>query len=314
MERHRAYVFTLNNYTEEDEEYLQQTLVCRYLVYGREKAPETGTPHLQGYVYFKSARPFNAVRKLRKWHIQPAKGDALQNGEYTKKDDDWFEKGDRPATPKEKGDRERDRYKRAFDCAMAGDFTSIDSDILVRHYGTLKRFRSELGTAKDLDYMPLCVFLHGSTGTGKSRTVKNLIGDTAYRKEPMTKWFTGYEHQDAIWIDEIEMLDHGLQSLYKRLCDHYVCAVESKGGNISIRPKVIFFTSNYTPAQVFGAAYEPMSRRLKVKEFTHNNKDAASLQVKSWYEEFVEAHRPQGVAQGGPQGMDQQEEGVAPSS
>ena len=85
MERSRAYVFTLNNYTEEDEKYLQEVLQCRYIIYGRETAPETGTPHLQGYVYFNSARPFNAVRKLRKWHIEKAKGDALQNGEYVKK-------------------------------------------------------------------------------------------------------------------------------------------------------------------------------------------------------------------------------------
>jgi len=307
MQRSRAFVFTLNNYSSVDEVYLQETLAVRYIVYGREKAPETGTPHLQGFLYFAQPRSLSSVRKLRKWHVEVAKGDVLQNGEYAKKDDDWFEKGDRPLTQQEKGDCERNRYKRAFELAMEGNYAAIDSDILVRHYSTLKRFRGELTAPKDLPYLPLCVFIHGPTGTGKSRIVQQLVGDVAYRKEPNTKWFTGYEHQPVVWIDEIELIDPGLQSLYKRLCDHYVCAVESKGGNISIRPKVIFFTSNYTPQQVFLGAYEPMRRRLQVFEFTHSNKDAVQTQVTEAFEEFVEARCPEGFAQGRPERMDSEQ-------
>lgn len=306
-------MFTLNNYTPEDEVYLQETLVCQYIIYGREVAPTTGTPHLQGYVYFGNARAFEAVRKLRKWNIQVAKGDALQNGEYVKKDDDWFEKGTRPATPKEKGDRERDRYKRAYNSALAGDFTSIDSDILIRHYGTLKKFKAEFTKVEDLDYMPLCIYLYGSTGVGKSRLARELSQTYgAFRKEPMTKWFTGYQHEEIVWVDEIEFIGPELQSLYKRLCDHYVCPVESKGGNINIRPKVIIFTSNHAPNSVFGMAYEPMMRRLRSYNITHQNKDASRLQVISTFEEFAQARGLKRLTQGGSQGMDRQEEGDHP--
>lgn len=292
--RSRGWVFTLNNYTKEDEEYIQNTLSASYIIYGREES-ETGTPHLQGYLYFKNARKFSTVRKLRKWNIEAAKGDVLQNQEYVKKDDDWFEKGTRPLTDEEKGDRNKDRYKRAYELAMEGNVSNIDSDILIRHYGTLKKLRSELTKVKDLDYMPLCMFIYGPTGTGKSRITQELIGENCYRKQAMTKWFTGYNHEKSIWIDEIEAgLDFDSQSMYKTLCDRYACPVESKGGNMTIRPEVIIFTSNYEPCQVFRTATEAMLRRLRVYKFTHSieqNENAIS-NIRQDYWSFQESISP----------------------
>lgn len=310
MTKSRAYVFTLNNYTLEDEKYLQDVLQCQYIVYGREVAPTTGTPHLQGYVYFANPRGFEAIRKLRKWSIQVAKADALKNGEYTKKGDDWFEKGDRPLTQKEKGDCERNRYKRAYELALEGDYAAIDSDILLRHYGTLKRIKAEFTKVHDLDYMPLCIYLWGASGVGKSRLARELCGTDAYRKEPMTKWFTGYAHEKIIWIDEVEPMSYELQSLYKRLCDHYVCAVESKGGNMNIRPQILVFTSNHPPHRVFCQSVEPMLRRLTVIELTQEN----ACEKQAYVKELFEARRAASCAQGCSEGMDIPEESLPASA
>jgi len=310
MSKSRAYVFTLNNYTSEDEKYLQTVLQYQYLVYGREIAPTTGTPHLQGYIYFTNPRGFEAVRKLRKWSIQVAKADALKNGEYTKKGDDWFEKGVRPLTQKEKGDCERDRYKRAYQLALEGDYGAIDSDILLRHYGTLKRIKAEFTKVFDLDVLPLCVYLWGATGVGKSRLARELCGTEAYRKEPMTKWFTGYTHQKTVWIDEVEPMPYELQSLYKRLCDHYVCPVESKGGNMDIRPEIMIFTSNHSPEKVFGQATEPMLRRLVVINITQEN----AGQTQAYVKELVEARRNACSEKGSSERLHQQEPSDSSSS
>lgn len=53
VERH-GYAFTLNNYTDADYEALK-TVKCRWIIFGKEVAPTTGTPHLQGEVYFNEA-------------------------------------------------------------------------------------------------------------------------------------------------------------------------------------------------------------------------------------------------------------------
>lgn len=43
------WCFTLNNYTLKEYEALQNQ-ECRYLLMGKEIAPTTGTPHIQGYI------------------------------------------------------------------------------------------------------------------------------------------------------------------------------------------------------------------------------------------------------------------------
>lgn len=59
--RYRNWVWTLNNYTEDEIAAIQVDAVekhsfasqkCRYLVFQKEIAPSTGTPHLQGYAEF----------------------------------------------------------------------------------------------------------------------------------------------------------------------------------------------------------------------------------------------------------------------
>jgi hypothetical protein len=96
MSKSRAYCFTLNNYT--DLEYTAiQEIECRYLCVGREVG-ESGTPHLQGYIYFDNPRSFNSVKKLlgTRTHIEIAKGSSLQASNYCKKDGNFLEKGEIP--------------------------------------------------------------------------------------------------------------------------------------------------------------------------------------------------------------------------
>lgn len=95
--RSRGWVFTLNN--PEFSPEFDSTRV-RYLIYGRETAPTTGTRHLQGYIYFKNPQRLDYVRKypcLERAHFEPARGSPLQNREYCSKGKDFEEFGDLPA-------------------------------------------------------------------------------------------------------------------------------------------------------------------------------------------------------------------------
>lgn len=60
----RAWVFTLNNYTDQDITEVKQNLTdCVDFVVGREVGTN-GTPHLQGVMKWKNARHFAAVQKM----------------------------------------------------------------------------------------------------------------------------------------------------------------------------------------------------------------------------------------------------------
>lgn len=92
---HRAYCYTINNYTEADLEAVRN-LRCEYKIYGKEVGAN-GTPHLQCYSYWKNPKLFSALKKqLPRAHIEPARGTAADNRKYCSKDGDFCEEGSLP--------------------------------------------------------------------------------------------------------------------------------------------------------------------------------------------------------------------------
>lgn len=100
MPNAKSWCFTINNYT--DEQVLHLRLLAEYqglsyLVIGREVAPTTGTPHIQGYVVFNERLSLASVRELLpQCHLVRARGTAKQNFEYCSKDGDFEEYGTLP--------------------------------------------------------------------------------------------------------------------------------------------------------------------------------------------------------------------------
>lgn len=95
----RRWCFTKNNYGAGWVEYLELLLstdVICYAVVGREVAPETGTPHLQGYIEFKPPMRKRMVSLKRMFketplegaHWSAAKGSAAENETYCSKEDE----------------------------------------------------------------------------------------------------------------------------------------------------------------------------------------------------------------------------------
>ena len=88
----RKWCFTITNYTEEDEQNLLDELTPDKVVYaivGREKG-ESGTPHLQGYVYFKRRLKMSTAKATlgKTARLEPARGTPEQNEQYCSKDGD----------------------------------------------------------------------------------------------------------------------------------------------------------------------------------------------------------------------------------
>lgn len=64
--RSRAWCFTLNNYTEDDIIFFTDTLNTEKYAFQEEICPTTGTPHLQGMIYFKNDRKFSDMKQLNR--------------------------------------------------------------------------------------------------------------------------------------------------------------------------------------------------------------------------------------------------------
>jgi len=95
-----AIYFTHNNYKEGELEALQASDLYKYGIVGKEVAPETGTPHLQGYVQLKKRQlaksAFNALAAHfgARPHMGKPDGSQKQNKEYCSKGGDFVEWGD----------------------------------------------------------------------------------------------------------------------------------------------------------------------------------------------------------------------------
>jgi len=99
----KRWCFTVNNPTQLDEVCLT-TLGPRvhYLVYGREIAPTTLTPHLQGFVIFHGNKRFAAAQRELPpgCHLEQSSGTSAQASEYCKKENDFVEFGSVPVPGK----------------------------------------------------------------------------------------------------------------------------------------------------------------------------------------------------------------------
>lgn len=214
----RGWLFTDNNYEEDTQELYKDVKGVIYGVVGMEIAPDTKTPHLQGYLYFKHALSFNALKKRihkavkRDPHIQRANGSAKDNQKYCKKDEKWIEWCKIP----KQGRRE--------DLIQLMEALSSDKPELVvwkENFGAMLKFHKGAAKFKQLimaekgrKWRKLTVTLVlGPTGIGKTRDAmyweeKDTDGNFLPRKDTYKicggdlSWWDGYEGQKNLVIDE----------------------------------------------------------------------------------------------------------------
>lgn len=257
--RKRGWCYTLNNYTEEEEAKVQ-TIDAVYHIYGREHG-KSGTPHLQGFVYFATLKSRSQVAAYLggRAHLEPLRGTPSQAADYCRKDGDTFESGELPRQGK------RSDLDEVREHLEAGEG--------MRHVVKLCRSASSLRVAAAwLTHheparrtKPNVTWYFGPTGCGKSRKVAAAI-DTlnldAYWHTG-TKWFDGYDGEPVAVFDDFRAEQCKFAFLL-RLLDRYPLRVEVKGGFRQWRPDHIYFTSPFPPEELFrGEASEDLRQLLR---------------------------------------------------
>ena len=261
--RARAWRFTINNYREVP---MALPSNARYLCFGREVS-STGTKHLQGYVVFKYAvkQPSRFFQNCGGGNFEVAKGSADENVEYCSKEGDFVEYGDRPQSPKDRGQHgskgekhgekggamEVKRWEDAWNSAKEGKIEDIPGDIRVRYYSTFTKVAAKYAKPPpELDNLDN-TWIFGPSGTGKSLYIHRKYPG-GFKKE-FSKWWDGYQedneaHQTVI-LDDLHPKWNEKERL-KNWADHYPFVAEIKGGSMLIRPARIVVTSNYHPREV----------------------------------------------------------------
>lgn len=263
----RAWCLTVNNPDPGDFSKILES-ECVYVVLGRETG-ESGTPHLQGYIYYRTEKSLKQLRKLcERGHYEIARGSPDDNRRYCTKDGDFEERGTLPCSSKRKGalggDAEKERWELARKAAKAGDIESVPPDIYLRFYRTLKEIAKDHMVAppdaEDLTGIWIC----GPAGSGKSFSVRQDY--PGFYPKMANKWWDGYQGQPVVCIDDLDKKHDCLGHHLKIWADRYSFLAETKGGAILIRPQTVIVTSQYEISDIWpdSETQEALYRRFTV--------------------------------------------------
>lgn len=264
-EQHRGFCFTLNNYTEDDLAHMND-MDGTYLIYGKEVG-ESGTPHLQGYIYYAKKATFKKVKKfLPTAHIEAQKGTIIQAIDYCKKDGDFVEIGECPSQGKRTDlDKIKEKVKKnevikmrdvVMDCKS---YQSVRMAEVMLKYHEVKR-----------DWKPYVRWFWGSTGTGKTREAHKILGEDCYTAMETNKWWEGYDAHENVIIDDMRG-DFAKFHVLLRLLDRYEFRLEYKGGSRQFLARNIIITSCHHPREMYDTRedIEQLIRRIdEIVEFT----------------------------------------------
>jgi len=275
-ERSRCWCFTsflLN------EDFIQ-ACACSYIVYGREKCPETSRIHLQGYIEFSDAKTMSSVKKLfndKTLHLERRKGTAEQASQYCKKDNDFFEKG----SLSRQG--QRTDLTEIINEVSVGT-TSVDTIVMTRpelfhQYGrTLDRAEDIRMRSVFRTEMTTCEWVIGPTGSGKSHYAFSNYTPTTHYKfkyDGEALWQDDYKQQPILVINEfrgqipyamlLEMIDKFPFELRRR-----------NRPPLPFTSKHIIITSVLPPEEVYchlskKDTLQQLLRRITIKELKKRN-------------------------------------------
>lgn len=258
---HRSWVFTLNNYTDDDINHITERfkLLCNVLYASYEVCPTTLTPHIQGFFTLKRPKRLPGLKKILgdRYHFEKANGDKDDQLNYI------FKEGSAELIKYDNGGQGKrnditdfmDQWK------SCGKRAAVNGDIAtyVKYHKGLEKAWTILHEPEARTTYPTVTWLFGPTGIGKS-----YYGtQTTYFICNNYPWFDGYENQDTVILDEIDKWEKPIsgQSLLQ-LLDRYDINVQVKGHCVRFNPPNIVITSTQHPEIVFPGIYDQLMRRL----------------------------------------------------
>lgn len=264
------FVFVLNNYTDDEVEHLREfSHQCRYIIWGYETAPTTGTPHLQGYIELDTAKTESALKKClgNRFYVAVANGNGKQNFIYSTKETKYEEYG----VIKRQG--KRTDIVRIREGLRNGDrFSEILSTVTsFQGIRILEKLSTYQPTSRK--FIPKRVeWFYGPSGVGKTRRAYEEVGDNDFWvSSDKLEWFDGYAGQEYVIFDDFRG-SSCVFSMLLRLLDGYEFRVPIKGGFVTWRPLCIFITSCQSPHEAYALEQnriDQLLRRITLVDYMH---------------------------------------------
>lgn len=277
--RSRSWTATLwlhqaHSCLEETMKNLTDTGRVRFIAYGEEVCPDTGTLHYQAYLVF--YQPQQLTRLVRLFgdghHFEPMYGTLKQNETYCSKEGSFKKLGDEPR----QGERhDLIGFKRKLDTGL----TPVEVAEEEGHFGTYAKYHAGFekyshhikGKRIKTDREQPKVYIRiGDSGSGKTRWLDEHFGLDGWARMPNPTanwWITpAVSNSDTVLIDDVGPKKVPKVEEFLEWTDRYPIEFNAKGGFLWWKPKNIVFTSNCHPndwwPKISDAHKEAVERRI----------------------------------------------------
>jgi hypothetical protein len=260
-----GWQFTLNNYTSEHIQQLRDlynpedgSCNVKYLIFGYELAPTTGTPHLQGYIHLsKKIRPNQVLALLPGHpHIEGANGSPKQNRTYCTKPET---KDPNATEPFEEfgtvpgGQGSRTDLNGAVELVTSGkrlrDVAQEFPLAVVKFHRGLRVLQAF--QPRETRALPRLQVFWGETRQGKSFRCRQLaeqeFEDSDIYCHRGGKWWDGYDGEKCVIFNDFTGSDISVKE-WNKVFDEQPHWVETKGGSTWLEFTTCYISSNFPPS------------------------------------------------------------------
>jgi len=256
-QRARNFCFTINNYTEEEENSLKGVKGMKYIIVGQESG-DSGTKHLQGYIQFKDAKTINSLKKVNnRAHWEIARGTPDQASAYCKKEGSFWEEGELGTGQGFRTDLE-DARTLIENGANQQEVANNNFFLWIQYGRRLEEYRTIIQPKRT--WKSQVIIYWGESGSGKSHRAFELF-PAAARLSYQHPFMLGYNNEDTVIMEEFDPATMPV-STFLEINDKYPKKINVKGSEKEWNPQTIIYTSNIDPRTWYGDNEFRIQRRF----------------------------------------------------
>jgi len=262
----RNYCFTFHNPTPDEISGLKTWDKPKYIIWGHELGTNKETPHLQGYVEFKTPTRIKTLKNFNpKIHWETRKGTAKQASDYCRKEKGIIWESGQMTQQGQRTDLDNVANAVLKGKSIKEIAITYPKEYIKYHNGIQKLIN--LNQDESPQFRKLNVIVHwGKAGTGKTRRAHEEKPDLYKLDKGNNLWFDGYDGQDTLLIDDFENDGHIKFTHLLNILDGYKLRLEIKNGFTYAKWTTVYITSNYHPKDWFPV--QPRSLKALMRRIT----------------------------------------------